>query len=119
MGGAPFGRFLIVGGAIALFAAVAAADAPDVANTTGTAVVNGDGTITVSVSGTWTSDSHNSDCNVDRYAAGWAKDWNDANDPGNHVTTLDSDSIDVGSTLAVNGNAVDNDVHFYPGPTPP
>jgi len=85
----------------------------------GTAVVNGDGTITVTVSGTWTWDSHNTDCNIDRYAAGWQVDWNDPNDPGFHVTTLGADSIDVGSTLAVNGNTVDNAVKFNAGPTPP
>jgi uncharacterized repeat protein (TIGR01451 family) len=78
---------------------------------------NGNGTTTVSVAGGWTWTTHTVDCNTDRAGVGVAVDWNDPSDPGYHVTTLGTTSIDVGSTLGVNGNVVDNTVHPTPGKT--
>jgi hypothetical protein len=74
-----------------------------------------DDTTTVTIKGGWVWTTHNKDCNLDRAGVGFSVDWNDPDDPGFHVTTLNGDSIDVGSTLAVNGNSVDNVVHPTPG----
>jgi hypothetical protein len=63
----------------------------------------------------WVWTTHHKDCNTDRAGAGFAVDWNDPSDPGFHVTTLNGDSIDVGSTSTANGNTVDNVVHPTPG----
>jgi hypothetical protein len=76
-----------------------------------------DDTTTVTIKGGWVWTTHNKDCNLDRAGVGFAVDWNDPDDPGFHVTTLNGDSIDVGSSLAVNGNSVDNVVHPTPGTT--
>src|SRR3954470_15830344 len=72
--------------------ALAAADAPDIAGAT--ASVNGN---TVTISGSWTWTTHRTNCNNDRAGVGIAIDWNDANAAGNHVTTLNGTSIDVGT----------------------
>jgi hypothetical protein len=74
-----------------------------------------DDTTTVTIKGGWVWTTHNKDCNLDRAGAGFSVDWNDPDDPGFHITTLNGDSIDVGSSLAVNGNTVDNVVHPTPG----
>jgi hypothetical protein len=74
-----------------------------------------DDTTTVTVTGGWVWTTHHSDCNTDRAGAGFAVDWNDPDDPGFVVTTLNGVTIDVGSSVAVNGNAVDNVVHPTPG----
>jgi hypothetical protein len=80
--------------------ALAAADAPDITLATGT--VSG---TTVTISGSWASD-----CNTDRAGVGIAIDWNDPNQAGNHVTTLNGVSIDVGTPS-------DNAVHTTSGGT--
>src|SRR5690349_11844960 len=72
-------------------------------------------TTTVTVTGGWVWTTHSTDCNTDRAGVGFAVDWHDPDDPGYHVTTLDGASIDVGSSLTVNGNTVDNVVHPTPG----
>src|SRR5262245_65058452 len=74
-----------------------------------------DDTTKVTVRGGWVWPTHHSDCNTDRAGAGFAVDWNDPDDPGFVVTTLNGVTIDVGSSVAINGNAVDNVVHPTPG----
>src|SRR4051812_30352263 len=89
---------------VALIAVVGAvfADAPDPkpaqakVKVSDVFVVNGVQVVRVSVSGGWQWPTHHSDCNTDRTGAGYAIDWGDPNQPGNHVTTLQSiGSIDV------------------------
>ena len=78
--------------------ALAAADAPDVTKAGGT-IQGGPnpGDRTVSVFGEWAWTTHHSDCNTNRAGVGVAIDWNDPTQPGNHVTTLNGDPIDVGT----------------------
>jgi len=92
--------------------AVASADAADVGTTSGSAVVNGDGSITVTVQGTWVWSTHHSDCNNDRYGVGWQVGWEDANSPGNFLATLDSTDIYVGVASTDTYNTADNAVHY-------
>jgi hypothetical protein len=97
-------------GALALVAALAvpamaAADAPDI--TGATATVNGN---TVTISGSWAWTTHHSDCNQDRAGVGISVDWNDPNAAGNHVTTLNGISIDVGTPT-------DNNIYTTSGGT--
>jgi hypothetical protein len=74
------------------------------------------GTTTVTVTGGWVWTTHGKDCNTDRAGVGFAVDWNDPLDPGFPVATLpDGRPVDVGSSLAVNGNSVDDVVHPTPG----
>jgi hypothetical protein len=95
---------LLRGASVALAAmlilpALAFGDAADVTSATGS-VTNVDpntGAITVEVHGTWAWTTHNSDCNNDKRAVGVAIDWHDPNAAGNHVTTLNAVSIDVGT----------------------
>jgi uncharacterized repeat protein (TIGR01451 family) len=101
-------------GTLALTVATAGADAADVASAHAVSVVvNGDGSITVTLAGDWVWTTHDSDCNLDRFAVGWATDWNDANSPGNHLATLGLDSIDVGVATADAFNVADNNVRYY------
>jgi len=81
-------------------AAPAAADAPTI--TSVSATVSGK---TVTVSGTWLWTTHKNDC-VGRplVGVGVGVDWEDVNEPGNHVTTLGTESVDVGTPT-------DNTVH--------
>jgi uncharacterized repeat protein (TIGR01451 family) len=100
---------LAIGGVFVVASGMAAvADSPDV-NSTALAnyTVNADGTVTVTVGGNWAWPSHKSDCNTDRYAAGWAVAWNDKAAPGNFVGTLNGVDYYVGTPS-------DNTVHFYP-----
>jgi hypothetical protein len=97
--------------------ALADAADPVPAATTGSAVYNGDGSRTVTISGQWQWTTHHSDCNLDKRAVGFAIDWGDAN--GNHVTTIGADSIDVGVLNADAYNAADNAVHPTPVTTFP
>ena len=98
------------------------ADAPDVSTTTGT-VLNSDplsdGFVEISVQGDWAWSTHHTDCNNDRYAAGWAVDWNDAAQDGNLVATLNGQDIAVGVADGSQGSALnptDNDVHVTDPP---
>jgi hypothetical protein len=102
---------LTVVAAFALLAALAWGDAADpvLSSTTGNVVTNGDGSHTVTVQGQWQWTTHHSDCNTNRSGVGYAVDWHDPTAPGNHVTTLNGVSIDVGTPS-------DNVVHPTPGP---
>jgi len=100
---------LIVLGGLVLGVAGAGADAADpiIASTTGTVTTNADGSRTVTVQGQWQWTTHRSNCNNDKRAVGYAVDWNDPTQPGNVVTTLN------GQTIAV-GTPTDNLVHATP-----
>ncbi|MDL2336095.1 MAG: hypothetical protein QFC55_08705, partial [Chloroflexota bacterium] len=75
-------------------------------------IVSGVPVVRVSVSGGWQWPTHRSDCNTNRTGAGYAIDWGDPNQAGNHVTTLQSiGSIDVGAANANAYNGADNEVH--------
>ena len=101
-------------GMLAVTIASAGADAADVTSASAVSVVvNGDGSITVTLAGSWAWTTKDNDCNLDRFGVGWAADWNDPNAPGNHVTTLGSDSIDVGVATANSFNVADNNVRYY------
>ena len=80
------------------------------------------------VSGGWLWSTHHSDCNFNRAGVGFAVDWNDPTQPGNHVTFLDlngdgiitktlngPDDISVGAAAANERNPADNVVHPTPG----
>lgn len=106
--------------ALGAAASTAGADTPDpILPSNVTLVVNADGTRTLTVSGTWQWTTHRTDCNTDRYAVGWAVDWNDPDQPGNLVGKLKKTPIDVGAAWATARNPADNAVHYYPGPLPP
>jgi uncharacterized repeat protein (TIGR01451 family) len=94
------------------------ADAPDVATTDGAVTDYSLGQwVEITVDGTWAWPTHkNKDCNVDRFAAGWNVDWNDPDQPGNVVGTLNSITIDVGALAANSLNPADNAVHYPASP---
>lgn len=100
-----------------VLASVALANAPDPVAGTQALVgpvytVGSVEVVRVSLSGSWEWPSHNSDCNTDRNGVGYAVDWEDPNQPGNHVETLvDAGSIDVGAAAANDYNGTDNEVH--------
>lgn len=96
------------------------ADAPDpVVQATQVSVVeNADYTKTVTVKGSWKWTTHHTDCNKDRYAAGWAVNWNDPDQIGNYVGTINNVAVKVGAAAANSRNPADNTVHYYPGPNP-
>lgn len=97
-----------------------AADTPDpLIPLTASVTVNPDGSQTVSVEGGWRWTTHETDCNTDRFAVGWAVDWNDPDQPGNVVGTVDGVTVDVGAAAANGYNAADKAVHHYLGPLPP
>src|SRR3954471_19283051 len=111
-------------GALALVAAlavpaIAAADAPDVTpnSMSASSVRRADGTIAVTIQGSWQWTTHHSNCNTDRAGVGVAIDWNDTNQPGNVVTTLNGVTIDVGAASATALNPADNAVHPTLGST--
>lgn len=100
---------------------VAEADSPNPTSGVGTAEVVlhptlGIQVIKVTLSGTWDWKRGKS-CFEDRWAAGWEIDWNDPNQPGHFVKTLNGVSYDVGVAAAVTGgqnlNEVDNTVDFF------
>src|SRR4051812_44508007 len=93
--------------------ALAAADAPDVTSAAGSIVSSDASGTVVEIHGTWQWTTHNTNCNNDRAGVGFAVDWGDNN--GNHVTTLNGDSIDVGVATATSRNAADNVVHNATG----
>lgn len=109
---------LTLGCAAALaLAGVALANAPDPEPGSQALVgpvytVDGVDVVRVSLSGTWQWPTHGTDCNTDRNGVGYAVDWEDPNQLGNHVETLvDAGSIDVGAASANNYNSADNGVH--------
>ncbi len=85
----------------------------------GRSIVNADGSITVLLDGQWRWPTHKSDCNLNRYAAGWAIDWNDALQPGGVVGTVNGVTVDVGTATANAYNPKDLNTHFYVAPSPP
>lgn len=91
------------------------ADTPDPipAATKVQAVLNPDSSLTVTVSGKWQWTTHHSDCNNDRYAAGWAVDWGDRDQIGNYVGSVNNVPIHVGVFVGNGRNPVDNQVHYY------
>src|SRR3954471_18599996 len=93
--------------------AFAMADAPDVTTATGKVVSSDASGTVIEISGTWAWTTHHSNCNLDRAGVGIAVDWGDNN--GNHVTTLNGDSIDVGVLTTTPLNAADNAVHSTSG----
>lgn len=93
------------------------ADAADPVGTTYEITVNDndtddttDDTYTVTVSGTWVWTTHDSDCNIDRFATGWEVDWDDPDQPGNPIG---STGVDVGALAANEHNPADNTVDYY------
>jgi hypothetical protein len=94
---------------------VVSANSPaPVAPTTGSMVVNSDGSKTLTVQGNWSFPSQTGDCNTTARAAGYAIDWNDSTQPGNTVGTVGSTTVDVGAAAPNSRNPADNSVH----PTP-
>jgi hypothetical protein len=77
---------LILGLAITAMIALADAGNPVLGTIKGTAVDNGDGTVTIYVRGEWNWLSHNKDCNIDRAGTGVGVIWNDPTEPGYTVT---------------------------------
>ena len=109
---------LILASAAALaLGSVALANAPDPEPGTQALVgpvyqVDGVDVVRISLSGSWQWPTHSNDCNTDRNGVGYAVDWEDENQPGNHVETLDdAGSIDVGAAAANDYNTADNIVH--------
>lgn len=104
-------RILVLAAILCLgAAATAAADAPDPipSATTGTAVQNGDGSFTLTVSGKWQWTTHHSDCNKDRAGVGYAIDWHDSADAGNLVSkngiTANVGTTDAPGTPGINAH---------------
>ena len=102
------GVIMLAFGAVAAFAD---APVPDPNDTTGTVVVNHDGSRTVTLQGEWDWTTHKTDCNNDKRAVGYAVDWNDPQQAGNHVTTLNGTDVSVGAASANSYNPADNAVH--------
>ncbi len=109
---------------LAAFGATAASATPAAVNPpapTGTITTASNGTVTLDVTGTWSwavgSKAGEINATIANpcgayFGVGWGVVWNDANDPG---YTLKYGSVApelVGSTVAVNGNAVDQSVHY-------
>jgi hypothetical protein len=89
---------------------------------TGSITSNTNGTVTVTASGqwSWTVGTASGDinakpgakaCGTD-YGVGWGVAWGDTADPGYTLKYGTAATELVGSTTAVNGNAVDESVHF-------
>jgi hypothetical protein len=88
---------------------------------TGTVGTASSGAVTVAVSGSWSWSvgTGSGDINATvaspcagKYGVGWGIVWNDPNDPGYTLKYGKVAPQYVGSTLAVNGNAVDEAVHY-------
>lgn len=115
---------LVAGSFVVATGTAAFADAPDVSTTTGS-VVNADpladGYVEVEVQGTWAWPTHkNKDCNVDRWAAGWAVVWNDPKYPGAlggfEIGKGSQPKLYVGVAAGNALNAEDNSVNYYVDP---
>jgi hypothetical protein len=90
------------------FAAVAWADAPNPNSIAANAVRNADNTITVTIQGTWNWDRDDCGPEEDGRWAGWAADWNDANQPG---VKMDGEDFFMGAAAGNALNPADNAVH--------
>ena len=97
---------------------------PSAAGVTGSVVINGDGSVSVTVSGTWTwsapagNSSVNFPCGSQygvpgggHFAVGWGMIWNDTNDPG-YIVKQGSISEGVGS-MGNTLNPQDETAHTY------
>lgn len=104
-----------------LASANVSADTPDPipAATVITTVINPDDSLTVTASGRWQWTTRRNDCNVERFAAGWAVDWGDADQIGNYVGTINNEPIHVGVAVGNERNEADNQVHYYTDPAKP
>lgn len=97
---------LVVGGAVAMTAISAGADSPNPGtNNGGTGVTNSDGSITVTVHGSWVWDEKDCPGAEPNKVPGWAVSWGD-----NTVNPLADDSDTPPSGVYV-GDATDNAVH--------
>ena len=90
---------LVIAGVVS-FKAVAGANAanPDAGHTVGTFVANGDGSVTATLSGTWSWPGQ--DC-AGRYGTGWAVDWwgiSTSATPTNNFTFTDASIVDPPGT---------------------
>jgi uncharacterized repeat protein (TIGR01451 family) len=94
-------------GGLIFFVAGALADAgnPILGTIKGTAVNNGNGTITIYVRGQYNWLSHNTDCNFDRAATGVGIIWGDSTEPG-FTVTKGAISAGVGISQLRQGDAV-------------
>jgi hypothetical protein len=126
----------IVGGAMTVglaavvlmgFGASAASARPSPENPpapTGTITVGSGGAVTVTATGDWawaigtakgdlkpSASSAANPCGTN-YAVGWGMVWNDSNDPGYPIQYGSVPAELVGSTLVVNGNTKDENVHY-------
>jgi hypothetical protein len=96
----------LAGGLIFLVAgALADAGNPILGTIKGTAIDNGNGTVTIFVRGQYNWLSHNSDCNFDRAATGAGIIWNDPTEPG-YTVTQGAISAGVGISSLRAGDAV-------------
>lgn len=91
-------------------APAAYADSPDPSDSISGVVTNhSDGTHTLTLSGGWV---WNRGC--DERIVGWEVDWNDPNQPGNVVGTVNGVTTDVGAATANSLNPADNTVDIEP-----
>jgi uncharacterized repeat protein (TIGR01451 family) len=84
---------LIASGAVLATAVAAGADAPNATSNTGTAVNNHDGTVTVTVNGSW---DWGTSCDTGGRIVGWGVDWNDPDQAGYPLGTTNPFGVDVG-----------------------
>jgi uncharacterized repeat protein (TIGR01451 family) len=105
----------LAGGLIFLVAgALADAGNPILGTIKGSAVDNGDGTVTIYVRGQWNWLTHGSNCNTDRNGAGVGIIWNDPTEPGYLVSNGPALSARVGVSALRAGDAanqIDQMVH--------
>ncbi|CAB4879709.1 unannotated protein [freshwater metagenome] len=98
-------------GTVAVTSQLAAADSAYPVTATGSAEVNPDGSITVTVQGTWQWD-RNDPCSENRWGTGWAIDWHDANQAGNFLGSINDTDYSVGAAEGNDLNPADNAVHY-------
>jgi len=114
---------LAAAASVAFVVTLASADAP---MTTGTISVTVDPVTTMSgtqvrkvtVHGTWAFSTHGGDCNADIAGAGYAVAWDDPDQPGNLVTTVNGNQILVGTASGNAFNQADDEVHPTPADAP-
>jgi uncharacterized repeat protein (TIGR01451 family) len=90
---------LVAAAGVALLATGASADSPNPQSASGIADLNGDGSVTLTVSASWEWDTKNCPATDDNRVPGWAVDWKD------NQSNVVVDPIYVGT-------ASDNAVHF-------
>jgi uncharacterized repeat protein (TIGR01451 family)/LPXTG-motif cell wall-anchored protein len=78
-----------------------------------------DGNPVLTLQGGWEWTTHDSDCNLDRYAVGWQVDWSDPNQAGNLVGNVGGQDVHVGAVASADPkahNAADNVVKYKTNP---